>query len=504
MGTPQVPGYAIGSLLGRGASGEVWSAVPSGGGPPRAIKLVQPGTGDLDGAVRESALLREITHEHVLRLLEVVLLPPAEPGGERPDFSAARLALVLELAGGGSLAHLVSARGHLSPGELVTALSPVAAAMGDLHRGAIVHGDLSPGNVLFSEDGRPLVADLGVARIAGEPCDGAHGTAGFVAPELLDGALPGPASDVYSLGALAWYCLTGQPPAPAAVREPLLADAPGTPDAVVEVVERALSGDASRRPSADELATTLFDAAEAAPVRLAPGLDPALGITYRIRSGADAPGPPAQGTGRHRRRLHRVLVGAAVSGVVLGAGLGVGARWWHSGHGGGVTSQLVGGGMGGAVTATPAPSGAGRPAPRRTHATDQVDPVAQRAAARTAPRRVLTSLVEGRARAWRLGSPDRLTRVLAPDSSALARDRRDLRRVREAGARYVGLTFTVSQASVLSASPDRVRIRARVGRSAYRIVRDGQPVATTPRTQDARTVFELRWTGQGWRIAGWS
>jgi hypothetical protein len=517
MGAPDIPGYTVRSVLGRGGFGAVWSAVPSGGGAPRAVKLVQPGAGGLEEAVREAALLREITHEHVLRLLEVIVLP--EPGRETvpagtgsPAGSNPRLALVLELAGGGSLAHLVSARGHLSPGELVTALSPVAAAMGDLHRGGIVHGDLSPGNVLFSEDGRPLVADLGVARIAGEPCGDAFGTAGFAAPELLDGAVPGPTSDVYSLGALTWFCLTGEPPAPAAVREPLPEAAPGTPDAVVEVVGRALSGDPTLRPTADQLATTLFDAARATPVRLAPGLDPALGITYRIRSGAEAPKPPARDTGRHRRRLRRVLVWAAVSGVVLGAGVGVGARWWHSGHGEGVAAEPTGG-HAAAVVDTTGPTVAGHPVPVPTRGTDHragkrrtgaAELLHRRTAARTHPGQVLTRLVAGRARAWRLGSPDHLTRVFAPGSSALRRDRTDLRRVQDAGARYAGLSFTVTRADVLSLAPDTVRVRAQVQRSAYRIVRDGHPDATAARAESSRTVFELRWTGRGWRIADWS
>ena len=94
---PVVPGYTLEALLGRGGSGEVWRAVPRRGGPPVAVKVLV--AGDPERQAREAALLGELDHPHLVRLIEVVHQP--RRGG------AARVALVLELLAGGSLAALL-------------------------------------------------------------------------------------------------------------------------------------------------------------------------------------------------------------------------------------------------------------------------------------------------------------------------------------------------------------------------------------------------------------
>ena len=110
----------------------------------RAIKIVAADASE--HAIREFAVLQDLAVDHVVRLHETISLP----GG--------RIALVLDLAEGGSLADTVSARGHLSAGETVTVLAPVARAVAGLHATGIVHGDLTPGNVLLDLSGRPVVA----------------------------------------------------------------------------------------------------------------------------------------------------------------------------------------------------------------------------------------------------------------------------------------------------------------------------------------------------------
>src|SRR4051794_25251448 len=115
---PGVPGYTLQELLGRGGSGEVWRAVPRAGGAPVAVKVLI--AGDPERQAREAALLGELDHPHLVRLRDVVHQP--RRGGE------ARVALVLDLLPGGSLAALLARRGRLRPGEVVTAIAPVAAA----------------------------------------------------------------------------------------------------------------------------------------------------------------------------------------------------------------------------------------------------------------------------------------------------------------------------------------------------------------------------------------
>ena len=165
---PLVPGYTLEARLGRGGSGEVWRAVPRRGGAPVAVKVLV--AGDPERQAREAALLGGLDHPHLVRLLEVVHQP--QRGG------APRVALVLELLAGGSLAALLARRGRLRPGEVVTAIAPVAAALAHAHDNGVVHGDLSPGNIVFTAEGRPVLTDLGVARVLGRD-GGRRGHAGL-------------------------------------------------------------------------------------------------------------------------------------------------------------------------------------------------------------------------------------------------------------------------------------------------------------------------------------
>ena len=70
--------------------------------------------------------------------------------------------LVMEYAPGGCLATLIARRGPLPPGEVVTLLVPLARALTQLHDHGVVHGDVSPANVLFRADTAPILADPGM------------------------------------------------------------------------------------------------------------------------------------------------------------------------------------------------------------------------------------------------------------------------------------------------------------------------------------------------------
>src|SRR4051812_6474409 len=266
---PLVPGYTLEARLGRGGSGEVWRAVPRRGGPPVAVKVLV--AGDPDRQAREAALLGGLDHPHLVRLVEVVHQP--QRGG------APRVALVLELLAGGSLAALLARRGRLRPGEVVTAIAPVAAALAHAHDNGVVHGDLSPGNIVFTGDGRPVLTDLGVARVLGETAAG-EVTPAYVDPTVARGGAPGPASDVFGVAAAAFHALTGVAPwnaatpgAPPAVggagllpdRAPL---ARGAPPALLAVIAGGLAADPHARGSAAAFALDLRHACRPEPVRL--------------------------------------------------------------------------------------------------------------------------------------------------------------------------------------------------------------------------------------------
>ena len=83
------------------------------------------------------------------------------------------------------------------------------------------------------------LGDLGLGHVVGELSPGVWGTDGFVAPEVVLGADPTPAADVYGLGALGWLCLTGAAPGPPGLRPPLADLSLAGPDAVplVEALE---------------------------------------------------------------------------------------------------------------------------------------------------------------------------------------------------------------------------------------------------------------------------
>jgi hypothetical protein len=266
---PVVPGYVLEELLGRGGSGQVWRARPRGGGSPVAVKVLV--RGDPERQEREAALLGELDHPHLVRLHQVVRHELR--GG------AAEVALVLDLLAGGSLAALLDRRGRLRPGEVVTTVAPIAAAIAHAHDRGVVHGDLSPGNVVFTAEGRPVLTDLGTARLVGDMAR-AEVTPPYVDPVVARGGAPGPASDVFGVAAAAFHALTGIAPWNAADARSTLAVAaagelpdlallaPEAPEDLVRVIRRGLSPEPHRRGSAAAFALDLRHACRPEPVRL--------------------------------------------------------------------------------------------------------------------------------------------------------------------------------------------------------------------------------------------
>ena len=298
-GPPAVPGYSVGEFLGRGTTGIVWAAQCHETGERVALKVIEPdGMDGIDPDVveREEALGRRVVGSHLVTVRGAV---PLEDG---------RVALAMKLADGGSLRDVVTIRGALPLGEVVTALTPLATALAELHEAGVVHADVAPANLLFTPDGRPMLADLSSAWLAedGWPIR-SRGTSGFTAPEVALTRPPVPTSDVWSLGALAWYARTGglTPPrwlgdlhwsgAVGGGDDPDGDDESGTVDDVVAAVGpelsplliRMLAADPDVRPSAAEVALALYRVARPEPVGLVGRHpDPAAAVTTRIRRDA--------------------------------------------------------------------------------------------------------------------------------------------------------------------------------------------------------------------------
>jgi hypothetical protein len=368
-----VPGYVLEELLGRGGSGQVWRARPRSGGSPVAVKVLV--RGDPGRQEREAALLGELDHPHLVRLHGVVRREVR--GG------TAEVALVLDLLAGGSLAALLARRGRLRPGEVVTTVAPVAAALAHAHDRGIVHGDLSPGNVVFTAEGRPVLTDLGTARLVGDRAR-AEVTPAYVDPVVARGGAPGPASDVFGVAAAAFHALTGVAPWNAADAGGTLAVAsagelpdlallaPEAPEELVRVVRRGLSAEPHLRGSAAAFALDLRHACRPEPVRLpAAGVpDAELGLTGRgprtelthqvpgrPRAAHAAPvrdGPGARLRASVRGRadlrpdggLRRLLGGAlrrtaVVGGVLAAVGAGLTGAAWAGASWGGASGDPV-------------------------------------------------------------------------------------------------------------------------------------------------------------------
>ncbi len=529
---PVVPGYRLERLLGRGGSGEVWRARPRDGGAPVAVKLLVAGDGDRQA--REAALLGALDHPHLVRLHEVVHQP--RRGGP------ARVALVLDLLEGGSLAALLARRGRLRPGEVVTALAPVAAALACAHEQGVVHGDLSPGNVVFTAEGRPVLTDLGVARVLGEDAAG-EVTPAYVDPAVARGGAPGPASDVFGVAAAAFHALTGVPPWNAATPADTLAVAatgelpdlaglaPGAPPALLDVVARGLAADPHARGSAAAFALDLRHACRPEPVRLpTPGIpDADLARTGR--------GPRTELThqvpGRHRRAappevrvrsgrswqpaghlVRRAAAGIAVTALVLGA-IALGLALTRSGPGGGAVPAATSGAVAreqptASAPATPTPAATPAatpvpipPTPPPPSPTSSPAPAPADAVDWTA---VLTELYARRARAFTTGDVALLGEVYTADSPLLAADRAYLQALTAAGEVLRGFAPSVSAVTVTAGTSGDgpVQVRLVDSRPECAVVSatapDGPPLRTEPGRGEAAVEMVLVPGPGGWRI----
>jgi hypothetical protein len=147
----------------------------------------------------------------------------------------------MDLVCGGSLSHLVGDYGPLSPHYVCVLLDQLLAGLHAVHTEGVIHRDIKPANILLEATGTGTphvrLSDFGIAMRLGEPrLTDAHfvvGTPGYFAPEQLQGAEPAVAADLYAVGLVALYLLSGLRPDAEAVNARFLAD--GTPPAPKEV-----------------------------------------------------------------------------------------------------------------------------------------------------------------------------------------------------------------------------------------------------------------------------
>ncbi len=280
-------------MLGRGGSSTVWLVTEERSGREFALKCLGsqhmeavegiPGAGGVDAAPdaaaaeeedvrREIRILSVLDHQHLIKAHDALRFARQPRAGGTAEAGGSGIGLLLDYAPGGSLAELVGSRRKLPVGEAVTVLTPIAQVLGYLHAKGFTHGDVSPGNVLFTGHGKPMLSDVGIARMVGDASAVAdQGTAGFVDPAPVDAVRAGlqPERDVFSVAALGWYCLTGEPPRRSADRPPLSLLLPGVPPELAAALEAGLNEDRRLRPTAGELATAIYRSAPPLPIDLA-------------------------------------------------------------------------------------------------------------------------------------------------------------------------------------------------------------------------------------------
>ncbi|WP_347403528.1 protein kinase [Micromonospora sp. WMMD967] len=262
--------YRLGERVATGGMGAVWRGTDVLLEREVAVKVLLPSlVADQEFTARfraEARMLAALRHPGVVPVHDVGQAVLAD--GSQVDY------LVMEYVEGEPLSARVRAAGRLDAATAMSVLAQAADALHTAHLAGIVHRDVKPGNLLVKADGTVVLVDFGIARsrdMAGlTAANMVLGTASYMSPEQATGQPVSAATDVYALGAVAYFCLAGQPPFhgdnPLAValrhtQEEPPPLPPGTPPAVVAVVARALG----KRPedrfgSAAELAAAAADA----------------------------------------------------------------------------------------------------------------------------------------------------------------------------------------------------------------------------------------------------
>ena len=247
--------YRLGALIARGGMSMVYRGVDTRLDRPVAIKVMSPyyvtDPAFLSRFEREARLAAGLGHPGVVAVYDY---------GRDGDL----VFLVMELVDGGTLRDLLRERGSLSVPVTMSILEPLLAALGAAHAAGLVHRDVKPENVLISSKGAVKIADFGLVRAVTSQTmatgDVILGTVAYLSPEQVSTGAADPRSDVYAAGIVAFEMLTGRPPYggdnPMSVAYqhvhndvPRPSDsAPGTPEALDDLVSAATRRDPLSRP----------------------------------------------------------------------------------------------------------------------------------------------------------------------------------------------------------------------------------------------------------------
>lgn len=206
--TFSLPGYEFENEIGRGAAGVVYRARQISLDRPVAVKVLGNPGQDARRSIRqhqEAQILARLTHPNVVHIYEVL-------------YHHGHVHLVMELIDGPTLREDIDGR-PLAAREAAGLVATMAETVHAVHEAGVLHRDLKPANVLLTADGQPKISDFGLAKLRVDDSllttqDAILGTPSYMSPEqaLGNAAKIGPATDVYSLGAVLYELLTGRAP----------------------------------------------------------------------------------------------------------------------------------------------------------------------------------------------------------------------------------------------------------------------------------------------------
>lgn len=272
------------NMLGVGGMGTVYKAIDLHLNRYLALKILRPklaASGEfIERFTREARSAAAVNHSNVAQVYAF-----GELDGQ--------YYLSMELLERGSLDDRISRERKLSEREVLEIGAAIASGLRAAQQRGLLHRDIKPGNILFTQEGVPKIVDFGLARGHAETADAGDqqiwGTPYYIAPEKLRGQPDDFRSDMYSLGATLFHALAGRPPFEAETADEVVSKqahqpafslktyAPGTQDYTAHVIARMLAKEpAERYGSYDELVHDLHEAksilrvAESTPALVAP------------------------------------------------------------------------------------------------------------------------------------------------------------------------------------------------------------------------------------------
>lgn len=309
--------YRLDSMIATGGMGVVWRGTDTRLNRPVAVKVLKPEYADdpmfrsrFEGEARSAAALH---HPGIAGVYDYGAGPEDTVGDDLPPY------LVMELVDGQPLSTLLSnarASGRtLDTGVVQDLMAQAADALAVAHRAGIVHRDVKPANLLVTSDRTVKITDFGIARaldsVALTRTGSVMGTPQYLSPEQARGNPSTPASDVYSLGVVAFECLAGRRPfeaetpvatALAHLQQPVPQLPPSVPGPLAAVVRRALAKDPAERyadgaafaealRSPEVAAVTGPDEPDDGRTRVLTGVVPPVPVPVPATSGTATPEP---------------------------------------------------------------------------------------------------------------------------------------------------------------------------------------------------------------------